>query len=469
MADVETATATAEVNDTASNGTPKEEEKEKNLVVVEGSTQQQEQNKKKKKKRGKKKKKSASATTANGGADVAPGEKREGGTRAPSTTGNPMGERLLGETGGSFPYGQTNPPSKPISKLFPDGRYPEGEICEYLDQNSYRTTDAEKREMDRLQHASFYEDVRRAAEVHRQVRKHMQQNVIKPGIKLIDMCEELEDLVRKLVEENGLKAGTGFPTGCSLNNVAAHYTPNAGDETVLQYSDVMKVDFGVHVNGRIIDCAWTVAFDPKYDKLLEAVKAATNTGIREAGIDVRLCDVGTAIQEVMESFEVELDGKTYPVLPVRNLNGHSIAPYLIHAGKSVPIVKGGEAIKMEEGEMFAIETFGSTGKGFVREDLECSHYMKNPDAPHTPLRTQRSKQLFSFITKTFHTLPFCCRWLDRGGEARYAMALKQLCDAGLVNSYPPLCDIKGSYVAQYEHTLLLRPTCKEVLSRGSDY
>ena len=49
------------------------------------------------------------------------------------------------------------------------------------------------------------------------------------------------------------------------------------------------------------------------------------------------------------------------VKPVRNLNGHSIAPYQIHAGKSVPIVKGGEATRMEEGEYFAIETFGSTG------------------------------------------------------------------------------------------------------------
>jgi methionine aminopeptidase len=33
---------------------------------------------------------------------------------------------------------------------------------------------------------------------------------------------------------------------------------------------------------------------------------------------------------------------------VRNLNGHSISPYRIHGGKSVPIVKGGEATKMEE-------------------------------------------------------------------------------------------------------------------------
>ena len=32
---------------------------------------------------------------------------------------------------------------------------------------------------------------------------------------------------------------------------------------------------------------------------------------QEAGIDVRLCDVGEQIQEVMESYEVELDGKVY--------------------------------------------------------------------------------------------------------------------------------------------------------------
>ena len=39
-----------------------------------------------------------------------------------------------------------------------------------------------------------------------------------------------------------------------------------------------------------------------------------------------------------------------------------IGQYQTHAGKSVPIVKGGEATRMEEGELYAIETFGSTGE-----------------------------------------------------------------------------------------------------------
>jgi methionyl aminopeptidase len=75
--------------------------------------------------------------------------------------------------------------------------------------------------------------------------------------------------------------------------------------------------------------------------LLAAVKDATNTGLRHAGIDARLNEIGEAIQEAMESYECEIKGKTYPIKSIRNLCGHLIAPYHIHAGKSVPIVKGG--------------------------------------------------------------------------------------------------------------------------------
>lgn len=101
---------------------------------------------------------------------------------------------------------------------------------------------------------------------------------------------------------------------------------------VLSSDDVLKVDFGVHVSGRILDSAFTLNFNHKYDKLLEAVRAATNTGVRvssteshfifsyyalvnfsqqEAGIDARLCDIGASIQETMESYEVEVDGKVH--------------------------------------------------------------------------------------------------------------------------------------------------------------
>ncbi|KAJ3179833.1 Methionine aminopeptidase 2B [Geranomyces variabilis] len=394
--------------------------------------------KKKKKKKPKKKKKAAGAAGEGGVAAAAAGSLK-----------------------------QTSPPTIPVSKLFPNGSYPEGQLEEYRDDNAYRTTSEEKRYLERME-LDHYTDLRRAAEVHRQVRRYAQDN-IKPGMSMIEITEMIENSVRTLIEENGMESGIAFPTGVSLNHVAAHYTPNAGDTTVLGYDDVMKVDFGTHVNGKIVDSAFTMAFNPQYDQLLAAVKDATNTGVKEAGIDVRLCDIGAAVQEVMESYEVTINGKTHQVKPIRNLNGHSIGPYHIHAGKTVPIVKGGDQTKMEEGELFAIETFGSTGKGYVHEDMECSHYSKAYNAGHVPLRLARAKQLLGTINKTFGTLPFCRRYLDRIGETKYLMALKNLVDNGAVDAHPPLVDVRGSYTAQFEHTLILRPTRKEVLSRGDDY
>jgi methionine aminopeptidase len=614
---------------------------------------------------------------------------------------------------------QSSPvPSVPVVDQFKDGTFPVGQILLYQQNNNLlRVTAEETRAKDR-QLADTLSAARHGAEVHRQVRQYMQA-YIKPGLLMTEICETLEGLSRRLVKENGLHAGIAFPTGCSLNHVAAHYTPNTGDSTRLAATDVMKIDFGVHIAGRIIDCAWTWAPDPRYAPLLECVQDSTNTGIKTAGIDVRLCDIGEAVEEVMSSYEIELDGKTIKIKSVRNLCGHSIDPYKIHGGKclgrdtpvlmfdgsvkavqdvrvgdrvmgddgtarrvlattagrarmfrvgsahsapftcngahilslklvdvpphcgvaaqrhadgtvrdfafvdaaradapavpdvldiavddlvkmdaaklrhlrtyrvakplhfaaareladvlaafgesdgaggatvreragvslervefvarslgravtrvaadakkrkggsdaaaaalyiaaegarndepldlvalrtdeyfgfaldgnhrfvlghsfvvthnSVPNVKGGDASRMEEGEFYAIETFGSTGKGHVIEDGECSHYMKSFDAARTPLRMTGSKQLLQHINKTFDTLAFCRRWLDSAGQKQYLMALKNLCDLEIVKKYPPLCDRKGSYVAQFEHTIFLRPTCKEVVSRGDDY
>jgi methionyl aminopeptidase len=124
----------------------------------------------------------------------------------------------------------------------------------------------------------------------------------------------------------------------------------------------------------------------------------------------------------MESHEVEIDGKVYPVKCCRNLCGHSIAPYHIHGGKSVPIVKdSGNTDRMEEGEFYAIETFGSTGRGYVLEDGDCSHYAKNSYAPHVPLKLPGAKKLLAHINKTFGTLPFCKRWLERDDGGSYTI------------------------------------------------
>lgn len=158
----------------------------------------------------------------------------------------------------------------------------------YRDEGLRRTTDEELRHLSMINSMDdeFLNDYRKAAEVHRQVRQHV-QTIAKPGITMTQLADEIEDGVRALVGHqaidtgDALKAGMGFPTGLCLNNVAAHWTPNPGfKDTVLKYDDVLSVDFGVHVNGRIVDSAFTIAHNPVYDNLLEGVRAATNTGLK---------------------------------------------------------------------------------------------------------------------------------------------------------------------------------------------
>ena len=70
------------------------------------------------------------------------------------------------------PAVQTDPPSIPVKTWFPDGHFPVGITSTYKD--SYKPNaspeDLAKREIPVEQ---YYEDLRQAAEVHRQVWRHL--------------------------------------------------------------------------------------------------------------------------------------------------------------------------------------------------------------------------------------------------------------------------------------------------------
>ena len=95
---------------------------------------------------------------------------------------------------------------------------------------------------------TIYRSVRRAAEVHRQVRAHAHKT-IGPGMSMLEIADFIEDGTRALVEQDTsgmLQSGVGFPTGLSLNHCAAHYTSNAGDKTSQQ---VTASDWSLDWNG----------------------------------------------------------------------------------------------------------------------------------------------------------------------------------------------------------------------------
>ncbi|KAI5133838.1 methionyl aminopeptidase [Nematocida ausubeli] len=311
------------------------------------------------------------------------------------------------------------------------------------------------------------ECARIAARAHKMVRQNI-QSVIQPGMTLLEIAEFIENGTRTVLGQ-GYNKGIGFPTGLSLNSCAAHDSPNPKSQpVVLTANDVLKVDFGTHVNGYIIDSAFTVCFNPDYNNLLLAARESVYECLKIAGPDAQIREIGEKAEEIIRSYEIEIGGRPVPIRPVTNLNGHSINQYKIHGGKYVPIIKNsGNKSRMQPGEFFAIETFATTGSGYVNEKGDCSHYMINN--PHAHSALEGGKSLMKYIQNTFTTLPFCKRYIDQVENKSSDTYIKYLTKIGAIEDYPPLYDSPGSLVAQFEHTLFVNESGIEVLSRGDDY
>nr|XP_027202778.1 methionine aminopeptidase 2B-like [Dermatophagoides pteronyssinus] len=379
--------------------------------------------------------------------------------------------RLLGEWKETAFPNQDAQFSVPIDKQYKKNEYPTGVFLPYNTRNNILPTVDELREQKVIKSGNF-SSIRRAAEAHKQTRKFA-QSIIKPGLEFLEFVQKLEAKSKKLISAKGLKSGWGFPTGVSLNECAAHYTPNYGDP-VMKFSQnsIVKVDFGVHVDGYIIDSAFSVAFDEKFDPLIQATKEATAEGVKMAGIDQCIDDIGASIEEIISSFEMEVGGKMVPIKPIENLSGHNIEPYRIHAKKSVPLVQTYNHERMHENEIYAIETFATTGSGTVVSAGTCSHYSLNYDMLRHQLpghSMASARQLLREIHTKFGTLPFCRRWLDDFGMTKHLLPLKALVMANIALDFPPLNDVYGSFTSQTEHTILLHKECKEVLSMSDDY
>jgi methionyl aminopeptidase len=158
------------------------------------------------------------------------------------------------------------------------------------------------------------------------------------------------------------------------------------------------------------------------------------------------------MQEVMESYEIVLNNKTIPVKAVRNITGHNILRYKIHGDKQVPFVKTRTAQRMEEGDVFAIETFGTTGHGVLRDAAGVYGYGRNEHVGSGGLRSPSAKALLRTIEENFGTLVFAKRYVERlPGVKNLELGMRELVRYRVVETYAPLVDTKGSYIAQFEH------------------
>lgn len=296
----------------------------------------------------------------------------------------------------------------------------------------------------------------KAASIHKKIRYEL-DSFIEENRSLCEICSFIEHKIQHYSSKKEINNGIAFPVGLSLNNIAAHYTPSGNTTTILKNTDVLKIDYGVHVDGSIIDSAFTWTRDDTYRPLLEASREAVNTIIKHIGVGTTVSEIGAISEEIVNSYEVESNGVFIPVKPIENLCGHSILPWKIHGGKLIKNIRNSDSTRIEENDILAIEVFTSTGNGTTVLGRPNTHFMLADS--RRPV-SRRSEELLYTIKKTFRTLPFTQRYIEPHTLIKYYdVCLDELYQKGHLSRHPPLIETDTTCkTAQFEHTIYVSET-----------
>lgn len=283
------------------------------------------------------------------------------------------------------------------------------------------------------------DEYREAGKLASQVRKEIPR-IVKPNRPILEVCEEVENLIRHL------GGSPAFPCNVCVNEVAAHYTSRLGGEMKIPEESLVKVDLGVCIDGYIADTALSIAFDNTFVPLISASMKALETAIDALKPGIALGEVGSRVEEVIMN---------YGFKPIRNLTGHKLGRYVLHAGKSVPNVTTGSGLKVLEGEVYAVEPFVTTqaGAGRVVDSPETYIYRY---AKEKGVKDEGDKALIKMVKKDFNGLPFALRWIkDSEKDPGFMSRFERLLSKGCFFSYPVLMEEFSRPVAQSEHTVLV--------------
>ncbi len=267
-------------------------------------------------------------------------------------------------------------------------------------------------------------------------------NMVRPGVKYYDVAEEVEGYIR----DKG--CGLAFPCNVSVNEVAAHYTPSVDDKKVFQQGDVVKIDCGAEMDGWVGDTAGTVeAGTGRYTKLIQASKQARDAVAEFVGDGCPLNEIGRVVEA-----NIRMEGFT----PVRNLCGHEITQYDLHAGLSVPNYDDGNTARVEKGMILAIEPFATDGRGEVvnRGQGNIVRIIRERE-----IEEPKIKEFFDYVKEEFKSFPFCARSCDFPEAEKY---VNYLVRRGILSRYAQLVEVKRGIVSQHEYTFYVSGDRAEV-------
>lgn len=262
--------------------------------------------------------------------------------------------------------------------------------------------------------------------------------LVKKDALVVEIAEKID---KKIFE---LDAKPAFPVNISINDMAAHYHPILNDKLMIREEDYVKIDVGIHIDGYIGDTASTERVAGKDKLIICSEKMLENA--------IKIIRTGTTIGEIGEA--IENTAKEFGFNAIRNLTGHSLGHYDVHAGLTVPNIKNDSKYQLREDDVIAIEPFCTTGNGLVKDSGNALIFRWVNDRP---TRSLEGRKIMEMARDRFERLPFAKRWIqEKFSSLKVELSLKELTASGALYGYEPLREVSGKPVAQSEHTLIIK-------------
>ena len=279
----------------------------------------------------------------------------------------------------------------------------------------------------------------KAGEVASKVKHEGAAKLKIPGTSILEVMDYCE---KRIIE---LGAGIAW-VQYGLNDIAAHGCPTDESNEITKEGDVIKIDVGVHIDGWIADNAMTVEVGSNnYSDMIKASQNALKAAIKLVRPGIQLRELGAAQFSEAEA----LGFKT-----IRNLSGHTLERYKVHAGISIPFYDNGDKRELQEDWQIAIEPFVTDGDGLIKEKGQPTVFMvRKEDAS---ARTAYARKILQEVAPQ-KGMPFTTRWLTRKlGRGATALGLRELDRMGIITGHPPLGEVSGAVITQFEHSMVVR-------------
>lgn len=292
-----------------------------------------------------------------------------------------------------------------------------------------------------------------------------------PGASVLAICRSGDESITRKCEliyrakKGGkvIEKGIAFPVCISVNECVCHYSPLSSEDTkFLAAGDMVKIDFGVHVDGYIAVAAHTIVV-PSADP---AVVAAPITGVQAdvvnaaytaAEVAARLIKVGNTNKQVTEALSKV--AAAYGVTPIMGTMSHQMKRYVIDGSKMILLVEDdvqkAEPCTFEPYEVYAVDIAMSSGEGKPREiDTRTTVFKRMVDKTYN-LKIKASRTFLSEVNSKFPIFPFSLRSFEDERAAK--MGVRECVSHELVQPYQVLYERPGSYICHVKFTVLLLP------------